>query len=52
MPLAAQMTDAYGLFGHPVQHSWSPFSHGMFAKQTGQDMSYRLGDAPAARGRS
>jgi shikimate dehydrogenase len=36
------MSDAYVLFGYPVQHSWSPFIHGMFAKQTGQDMSYRL----------
>ena len=46
------MSDAYGLFGHPVQHSWSPFIHGMFAKQTGQDMSYRLFDTPPARFRS
>ncbi len=46
------MTDAYGLFGHPVQHSWSPFIHGMFAKQTGQDMNYRLFDTPPARFRS
>ena len=38
------MTDAYCLFGHPVQHSWSPFIHGLFARQTGQDMSYRLRD--------
>ena len=36
------MPDAYVLFGYPVQHSWSPFIHGMFAKQTGQDMTYRL----------
>jgi shikimate dehydrogenase len=34
--------DAYGLFGFPVSHSWSPFIHGLFARQTGQDMSYRL----------
>ena len=46
------MSDAYGLFGHPVQHSWSPFIHGMFAKQTGQDMSYRLFDTPPAQFRS
>ena len=25
----------YGLFGYPVHHSWSPFIHGMFARQTG-----------------
>jgi shikimate dehydrogenase len=43
------MTDAYGLFGFPVQHSWSPFIHGMFARQTGQDMSYRLFESPPER---
>ncbi|AMN45608.1 shikimate dehydrogenase [Steroidobacter denitrificans] len=26
--------------GHPVAHSWSPFIHGMFAKQTDQNISY------------
>ena len=36
------MTDTYGLFGYPVTHSWSPFIHGMFARQTLQDISYRL----------
>ena len=42
------MSDSYCLFGHPVHHSWSPFIHGLFARQTGQDMSYRLRDvAPA-----
>jgi shikimate dehydrogenase len=46
------MTDAYGLFGHPVSHSWSPFIHGMFARQTGQDMVYRLYDTPPERFRS
>jgi shikimate dehydrogenase len=34
--------DTYTLFGFPVHHSWSPFIHGMFARQTGQEMSYRL----------
>ncbi len=38
------MTDRYGLFGHPVKHSWSPFIHGLFAKQTDQDIEYRLYD--------
>jgi len=32
--------DEYGLFGYPVQHSWSPFIHGMFARQCDQDMVY------------
>jgi shikimate dehydrogenase len=43
------MPDSYGLFGYPVHHSWSPFIHGMFAKQTGQDMVYRLHESPPER---
>jgi len=46
------MSDAYALFGYPVQHSWSPFIHGMFARQTGQDMAYRLIESPPERFRS
>jgi shikimate dehydrogenase len=46
------MTDAYALFGYPVQHSWSPFIHGMFARQTGQEMAYRLIESPPERFRS
>jgi shikimate dehydrogenase len=46
------MTDAYGLFGYPVHHSWSPFIHGMFARETAQDMSYRLFESPPERFRS
>ena len=42
------MPDAYCLFGHPVHHSWSPFIHGLFARQTGQDMAYRLYESPPA----
>src|SRR5215218_1343673 len=38
--------DVYGLFGFPVHHSWSPFIHGMFAQQTGQDIVYRLYESP------
>ncbi len=38
--------DRYAVAGHPVKHSWSPFIHGMFAKQTGQDLTYRLLDIP------
>jgi shikimate dehydrogenase len=37
-------TDRYGVVGHPVGHSWSPFIHGLFARDTGQDVSYRLFD--------
>jgi len=46
------MPATYGLFGYPVHHSWSPFIHGMFAKQTGQDMSYRLFESPPESFRS
>ena len=46
------MPDAYALFGFPVHHSWSPFIHGMFARQTGQDMTYRLSETPPERFRN
>ena len=36
--------DQYGVVGHPVAHSWSPFIHGIFAKETGQPIVYRLYD--------
>jgi shikimate dehydrogenase len=42
------MTDAYCLFGYPVHHSWSPFIHGLFARQTDQDMVYRLQESAPA----
>jgi shikimate dehydrogenase len=38
------MSDSYGVVGHPVAHSWSPFIHGLFARETGQSMTYRLYD--------
>ncbi|HEY1900031.1 MAG TPA: shikimate dehydrogenase [Steroidobacteraceae bacterium] len=34
----------YGVIGHPVAHSRSPFIHGIFARQTGQNMVYRPHD--------
>ncbi len=45
-PLAADSDgpDRYGVVGHPVAHSRSPFIHGIFARQTGQNMVYRLYD--------
>jgi shikimate dehydrogenase len=36
--------DQYGVVGHPITHSRSPFIHGLFAKQTGQNMVYRRHD--------
>lgn len=41
---ASQLPDQYGVIGHPVAHSWSPFIHGMFARQTGESLVYRLHD--------
>lgn len=32
--------DRYAVIGFPVSHSWSPFIHGMFAKQTNQNIAY------------
>lgn len=41
--------DKYGVIGYPVAHSWSPFIHGMFARETGQRLTYtRLEVAPEA----
>lgn len=45
-------TDQYGVVGHPVAHSLSPFIHGMFARQTGHALVYRLHDIPPERFRS
>jgi shikimate dehydrogenase len=43
-----QEPDQYGVVGHPVGHSWSPFIHGMFARATAQSLVYRMFDiAPA-----
>lgn len=44
--------DRYAVAGFPVKHSWSPFIHGMFAKQTGQNLIYRLLEIPPEQFRS
>jgi len=36
--------DQYGVIGHPVAHSLSPFIHGLFARATGESLTYRLFD--------
>jgi len=41
--------DQYGVIGHPIGHSWSPFIHGLFARQTEQSMVYRRFDVPPAK---
>lgn len=46
MAAGSEAPDQYGVAGHPVSHSWSPFIHGMFAKATAQNMVYRLFDLP------
>jgi shikimate dehydrogenase len=35
---------SYVLFGHPVTHSWSPFIHGLFARQFDHIVDYKLRD--------
>lgn len=44
--------DQYGVVGHPVSHSLSPFIHGLFARQTKQNLVYRLHDVPPDKFRS
>jgi shikimate dehydrogenase len=47
LPHEAGTPDQYGIVGHPIAHSWSPFIHGMFAKATAQNLVYRLFDIAA-----
>lgn len=47
MSNAQQPPDRYAVVGYPVAHSWSPFIHGLFARQTGQQLTYtRMEVAP------
>lgn len=40
------MPDRYAVIGHPIAHSQSPCIHNLFARRTGQDMSYEAILAP------
>jgi shikimate dehydrogenase len=46
MPNSSPRPDRYALVGHPVEHSKSPLIHQLFARQTGENMTYELIDAP------
>lgn len=42
---SSNQPDRYALVGHPVDHSYSPTIHKLFAKQTGETIDYGLIDA-------
>ncbi|MDX1561451.1 MAG: shikimate dehydrogenase [Gammaproteobacteria bacterium] len=45
MPPSPKQPDRYALIGYPVEHSRSPLIHQLFARQTGQNLTYELIDA-------
>jgi len=38
--------DKYAVIGFPIAHSWSPFIHGLFARQTGHNLTYSRLEVP------
>ena len=40
------MTDRYAIFGNPAKHSKSPLIHAAYARETGQDLTYEVIEAP------
>jgi shikimate dehydrogenase len=45
-PTQGPAPDKYAVVGYPIAHSWSPFIHGLFAKQTGHAISYSRLEVP------
>lgn len=45
-PTAQGSADKYAVIGFPVAHSWSPFIHGLFARQTGHNLTYSRLEVP------
>jgi shikimate dehydrogenase len=45
-PAQGPSPDKYAVVGYPVSHSWSPFIHGLFARQTGHAITYARLEVP------